>query len=327
MDTLLGLINQLTDNPEQMRLLFLFMVGSAVFLLGVAVIMIINNRSDPLQRRLREVRRVSPDAPPMVGGGGAGERIGQALEPYSGLILPGKESERSKVAQQLIIAGYRSPSALNVYYAIKTIGALVPPLIVLLVAPTFPDMTTGKMTFYAILAAFIGVIMPNIVLERKVRRRQRRLRHAFPDALDLLVVCIEAGLGLNAALQRVARELDTSYPELAEELKLVNAEIRAGVGRVDALKNLSIRTGLDDIRGLVSLLIQSLRFGGSVAETLRVYAEEFRDKRMQQAEEMAAKIGTKMIFPLIFCLFPSFFLVAIGPAVIRLIDAFEHLAR
>lgn len=327
MDYLLGLIGQLTSNPDQLRLLFLLLVGSAVLLIGLGLIAILNNRSDPLRRRLRQVRRASAPDAPVVAGSGSGERIGRALAPYSGLILPSKESERTKTASQLIIAGYRSPSALTLFYAIKVVCALVPPVIVLLAAPMFPDMTTPKMVFYAMLAAFIGMITPNFVLARKVRKRQRRLRHAFPDALDLLVVCIEAGLGLNAALQRVARELDTSYPDLATELKLVNAEIHAGVARVDALKNLATRTGLDDIRGLVSLLVQSLRFGSSIAETLRVYAEEFRDKRMQQAEEMAAKIGTKMIFPLILCLFPSFFLVAIGPAVIRLIDAFSHLAR
>jgi len=151
------------------------------------------------------------------------------------------------------------------------------------------------------------------------------LRTAFPDALDLLVVCVESGLGLAPALQRVADELMVSHPELGTELASVNAEMRAGVERTQALKNLSARTGLEDIRGLVALLVQTMRFGTSVADALRVYSEEFRDKRMQAAEEQAAKIGTKLIFPLVFCLFPSFFLVAIGPAVLRLIEVFKQL--
>jgi tight adherence protein C len=163
-------------------------------------------------------------------------------------------------------------------------------------------------------------------LDHQVAARQRAIRTGFPDALDLLVVCVESGLGMAPALQRVADELSVSHPALGEELALVNAEIRAGVERGVALKNLSDRTGLDDIRGLTALLVQTMRFGTSVAEALRVYSEEFRDKRTQAAEEQAAKIGTKMIFPLVLFLFPSFFLVAIGPAVIGLIDVFSQMA-
>ncbi len=130
-------------------------------------------------------------------------------------------------------------------------------------------------------------------------------------------------MGLNPALQRVAEELDVSHPELAAEFSLVTAEIRAGIDRVESLKNLAKRTGLEDINGMVSLLAQSMRFGTSVAETLRVYSEDFRDKRMQAAEEEAAKIGTKMIFPMVLCLFPAFFVVAIGPAILKVLDTFK----
>ena len=151
----------------------------------------------------------------------------------------------------------------------------------------------------------------------------KQLRHGFPDALDLLVVCVESGLGLGPALQRVADELGVSHPDLSFELATVTAEIRAGVQREAALKNLAERTGLSDIRGLVSLLVQSMRFGTSVADALRVYSDEFRDQRMQAAEEQAAKLSTKLIFPLILFMFPVFFIVAIGPAVLRLIDAFS----
>jgi tight adherence protein C len=170
-------------------------------------------------------------------------------------------------------------------------------------------------------------MLPNYVLDHMVERRQKRLRDAFPDALDLLVVCVEAGLGLTAAIQRVADELKFSHPELGVEFARVTAEMRAGVEREAALKALAYRTGLEDIRGLVSLLIQTLKFGTSIGETLRVYSEEFRDKRMQRAEELAAKIGTKLIFPLVFCLFPSFFVVAIGPAVVRIAEVFRFLGE
>ena len=153
----------------------------------------------------------------------------------------------------------------------------------------------------------------------------RRLRHGFPDALDLLVVCVESGLGLGPALQRVADELGVSHPELSLELATVTAEMRAGIQRETALRNLAERTGLSDIRGLVGLLVQSMRFGTSVADALRVYSEDFRDKRMQAAEEQAAKMATKLIFPLVLFMFPVFFIVATGPAALRIIDAFAKM--
>jgi tight adherence protein C len=188
-----------------------------------------------------------------------------------------------------------------------------------------PRLPFTKLLFLAVAAAFIGLMLPNLVLDRLVTKRQKRLRDAFPDALDMLVVCVEAGLGLTASIQRVAEELRFSHPELGAELAQVTAEMRAGVDRETALKGLAARTGLEDIHGLVSLLLQTLKFGTSIADTLRIYAEEFRDKRMQRAEEKAAKIGTKLIFPLVFCLFPSFFVVAIGPAVLGFIEVFKIL--
>jgi tight adherence protein C len=160
-----------------------------------------------------------------------------------------------------------------------------------------------------------------------VKARHKLLRDGFPDALDLLNVCVESGLGLAQALQRVADELDVSHPELASEIAQVTAQMRAGVDRETALRGLATRTGLDDVRGLVSLLAQTLRFGTGISDALRVYSDEFRDKRMQRAEEAAAKIGTKLIFPLVLCLFPSFFVVAIGPAMIRLSEAFGGVAK
>jgi len=228
-------------------------------------------------------------------------------------------------------AGLRSANALPLFYAIKTGLALLFLLLVITTSAWLPQWPVSKVAFIAMLAALVGLVLPSYVLDHLVERRQKRLRDAFPDSLDLLVVCVEAGLGLTAAIQRVSDELKFSHPELGAEYAQVTAEMRAGIEREAALKSLAYRTGLEDIRGLVSLLIQTLKFGTSIGETLRVYAEEFRDKRMQRAEELAAKISTKLVFPLIFCLFPSFFVVAIGPAVIRIIDVFrflgEHVAK
>jgi tight adherence protein C len=170
-------------------------------------------------------------------------------------------------------------------------------------------------------AAAFGVIVPNRYLARKVSARQKRLRDGFPDALDLLVVCSEAGLGLGPAIQRVADELVVSHPELADELNQVGVEMRVGVDRSESLHNLVKRNGLDDFRGFVATVSQAMRFGTSIAETLRIYADEFRDKRMQRAEEIAEMLPIKMIFPLALCLLPAFMIVALGPAVIRVFNA------
>jgi len=317
MEYLIQFLTSLVNDEDSLQLVFIGTVAAGIFVFGLGVMFLVAGATDPLRRRLSAVIGPKPAK------SATGERIAKVLEPVSSYILPQKDWERSKMTTKMVHAGYRSPSALTSFYAIKIVVGLLLPVSVLALAPLFPEVSTQMVLFFTVLAAFIGIMVPNVLLERKIERRKRQLRNGFPDALDLLVVCTEAGLGLNMAIQRVARELAASHPLLAEELALVNLEIRAGVGRVEALKNLAQRTGLEDIRGLVSLLAQSLRFGTSIADTLRVYAEEFRDKRMQRAEEQAAKVGTKMIFPLVLCMFPSFFLVAIGPAVLRMIEVFS----
>lgn len=302
------------------ELAFIALAGAAVFAFSLGVFAFLTAISDPLRRRLDQVGNAQVQSRSSVSAAFA-----DRLRPLAAYILPSKEKERSRVSRLLTHAGYRSSYALSVFYGVKSLLIVALPLGVLIASPFFPRITTGGLLFYGVVAAAAGALLPSMWLDRRVLRRQRLLRVGFPDALDLLVVCVESGLGLAPALQRVADEIDVSHPELGGELTLVNAEMRAGVERTDALRNLAERTGLADIRGLVTLMVQTMRFGTSIADALRVYSEEFRDKRMQAAEEMAAKIGTKMIFPLVFCLFPSFFLVAIGPAVIRIIDAFSQL--
>jgi tight adherence protein C len=247
------------------------------------------------------------------------------LGPVSSYIVPQSEIERSRISEKLVHAGFRSPNSVQNLYAIKVVLSITLPAAVLIISRWLPSLTTQQEIVTIAGACGAGLLLPSFVLERLVRSRLKKLSNGFPDALDMLVVCVEAGLGLSQAIQRVSDELGVSHPELAQELALVNAEIRAGVDRVAALKNLAHRTGLEDIQGLVSLLVQTLRFGTSIAESLRVYSAEFRDKRMQKAEEQAAKIGTKMVFPLVIFLFPCFFLVAVGPAVIGLISVFQTL--
>ena len=164
-----------------------------------------------------------------------------------------------------------------------------------------------------------GYLLPGMVLARKAKARAHRIRLALADMLDLLVVSVEAGLGLDQAIARVGAELAFAYPELSDELRLINLELRAGKARSEALRNLADRTGVEDLSSLVTMLIQTDKFGTSVAQSLRVYSETLRTKRRQRAEEAAAKTGVKMVFPLVFCIFPAIWVVTIGPAAIRFV--------
>ena len=319
MEYLVQFLEQLTGNTIAFRIAFILTVAVAIFVLALGVLYIVSAMSSPLRRRLQ----ASSGQP--AGAVALTAKLNRAMEPLAPYVLPKKDWERNKIRERLVHAGIRSANALTSFYMIKAILAIVLPVTVILLAPLFPHATMNQVIFAGTFAGFIGVSAPNLVLERMKLRRMKRIRNGFPDALDLLVVCSEAGLGLNAAIERVARELDATHPDLADELGLVNAETRVGVDRLEALRNLASRTGLEDIRGLVALLTQSLRLGSGVADTLRIYSEEFRDKRMQKAEEVAAKIGTKMIFPLVTCLFPGFFAVVVGPAILKIIAAFSQV--
>ncbi|MEW6168977.1 MAG: type II secretion system F family protein [Pseudomonadota bacterium] len=285
-------------------------VGLTLALVAIATLRTSSVLLDPLRRRLRAV-------------GSNGDKDGEPglVGQIGGRMLPRSEKIRQTLRLSLVQAGWRDSGALALMYALKAALALGLPALFTSLALMVPAARTGSTTTTVLLGGglLVGWWLPNYLLRMRVAARQRRLMDALPDALDLLVACTEAGLGLNAAIERVAEQLPARSPELADELRLVNSEIRAGVDRMDALRNLATRTGLKDLRGLVSLINHSMRFGTSIANTMRVYAEEFRDRRLQRAEELAATIGTKLVFPLVFCIFPSFFLVAIGPALVGVI--------
>lgn len=244
------------------------------------------------------------------------------LAPVGERLLPFMGSERIRIEQKLYIAGWRRENAPALFMIAKVALLLIAVVALWMLWRSQPD--TGQARQVALSALVLGaaLLAPNWWVEQRVRRRQSRLRNGFPDALDMLVICVEAGLGLTAAMERVANEIRQLHPELATELAAVNAEIRSGVDRATALQSLNARTGLPEIRGFVSLLAQTLQLGTGVADSLRIYSTEFRDQRMHRAEERAAKTGTKMIFPLVLCEFPAFLLVAVGPAAVRLFDAF-----
>jgi tight adherence protein C len=290
---------------------FVMMLGGAALAMGYF---------DPVRRR---VGALSPNS--SRSNNDYLMKVAKMVGPVAAFVLPQDQLERNKVMLDLYRAGFRTSTSLQAYYLIKTLLILVCPLAVVMASSWMPQASTSNVLMYAIFSSGVGMLLPNIALQKMVEKRGRALTNGFPDGLDLLVVCVESGLGLSAALQRVADELNVSHPDLSYELAMVNSEIRVGVQREQALKNLADRTGLEDIRGLVGLLVQTMRFGTGVADALRVYSEEFRDKRTQKAEEQAAKMGTKLVFPLVLFMFPIFFIVAIGPAVIRIIDAFGQV--
>jgi tight adherence protein C len=270
-----------------------------------------------IERRLGEIRGGLP--------------IEAHATPYSKVLIdsfkklgryaPKSPSEMGKLQRKLVAAGYRSKEATIVFTGIRLGSAL------LLFAATSLPIFGYPNVVIALGAAGIGYVLPTMALGRLAERRQHRIRLSLPDALDLLVVSVEAGLGLDQALQRVGQELEFAHPDLSGELRLVNLELRAGHARIEALHNLAERTGVDDLSSLVAMLIQTDKFGTSVAKSLRVHSETLRTKRRQRAEEAAAKTGVKMVFPLVFCIFPAVWVVTIGPAAIKFVQVLVPMAQ
>jgi tight adherence protein C len=244
-------------------------------------------------------------------------RVRDGLAAVGGFMSSTPAVAGSKAQLPMVRAGYRSATAMMAMQGIKI---LMP---VAFVAMTF---ATGiyrlNVVFVPLLAAVVGYLLPELWLMWRVQARQHRLRLALPDALDMLVICVEAGLGLDQALMRVAQELRITHPHLSEELQLVNMEMRVGKTRLEAMRELARRTGVEDIKALVAMLIQTERFGTSIAQSLRVHSDDLRMKRRQRAEEMSAKTTVKMVPPLVFFIFPALMVVILGPAVITLMRQF-----
>lgn len=240
--------------------------------------------------------------------------------PFAALSLPSEDWENSPLRIRFMHAGYRSQSVPFFYFGGKTLLALILPGIFLLyvgISRLQVNTDLSLLFFLALVAG--GYYLPNLILAHIIKIRQRDLFENFPDAIDLMTVCVEAGLGLDAAMKKVGEEMYVKCKPLAEELHLVNLEMRAGRSREQALRNLALRTGVEEIEGLVAMLIQADRFGTSVASSLRVHSDMLRTKRRLRAEEAAAKIALKLLFPLIFFIFPALLVVIVGPAVINIV--------
>lgn len=249
------------------------------------------------------------------------QRVVKLSGPLARIALPQEGWETSNLRIRFMNAGYRFTSAPVVFFAAKTLLALILPALLALYFEMGGAAQVKPPTMFALVlgAAALGYFLPNIWLVWRIKRRQRELFETFPDALDLMTVCVEAGLALDAALSRVGEEMRLKSVTLAEELHLVSLEMRAGASRERALRNLALRTGLAEIDSLVALLVQSDRFGTSIADSLRVHSDGLRTKRRLRAEEAAAKIAVKLLFPLIFCIFPALMLVLIGPSFLTMI--------
>lgn len=239
------------------------------------------------------------------------------LSPLAGPSLPKQAWEKSPLRVRFYNAGLRGVSAPVVYFGAKTLLTfLLPVLTLVLLWTAGAKPGPSPLLVSLLLMAAIGYYLPNAVLAHMIRGRQRELFEAFPDALDLMRVCVEAGLGMDAAIERVGREMALESPALSDEFHLVSLELRAGASRADALRGLALRVALEDIDAMVAMLVQADRFGTSVSESLRVHSESLRNKRRLIAEEAAAKLPVKLLIPLIFCVFPALLTVLLGPAVI-----------
>jgi tight adherence protein C len=298
-------------------------------------------RPDPLKRRVQGLSMplAGSAGGSLAGSGNIGlgddtkwsERIAQMSERVAKLSLPKDGWDRSALRRRFMHAGFRSASAPAYYFSAKTVLALgLPAAALLIAAPRFAAGHTLDALFVLLAASALGFYGPSVVLSRLTSYRQRIIVEALPDAVDLMTVCVEAGLGLDAAMLRVTEEIGAKSPILRIELELLLLELRAGAGREKALRNLAARTGVEDIDVLTTMLIQADRFGTSIGDSLRVYTDSLRTKRRMKAEEHAAKIALKLLFPLIFFIFPTLVVVLVGPAAIQiyrqLLPTMSHLS-
>lgn len=246
-----------------------------------------------------------------------GSSLGTMVEQFE-RVMPKSKAEVSIVQQRLIRAGYRKESAIKLFYGVKI---LLP--VTLCLTMLISGVGHYSPVFIYGLSAVLGYLGPDFWLGNRITARQARIRRGLPDVLDLLVICIEAGLSLDQATARTAQELSLTQPQLSDELGIVVLEQAAGRPRADAWRNLAERTDVDSVRNLVSVLVQAEKFGTSIARTLRVHSDTLRTQRRQQIEEQAAKTTVKLVFPLVLFIFPSIFLVTLGPAAIIMTDSFH----
>jgi len=289
----------------------------AFFSICFLVLYLLSKREDPVKLRLKDLRGKKEE-----------EEEGKRVISLKGAVdLLGLGFEQSKGTRLwLAQAGYRRPQSVSNYYGARLFGALFLGILGFSLG-LFLHLQQPMVFLVAFTGILLGGFIPNIWVGQRIIRRRDEIRHSVPNMLDLMVVCMEAGLSLNAAIQKIAEETTDTHKSLSEELNLVNQEILIGKTRADAFRNLARRTGVEELRSLVVMLIQADKLGTSIANSLRVLADALRTKRRQRAEEAAHKTSVKLVFPLVLLIFPELLVVLLGPAVITLIKTFAEMAK
>ncbi|WP_200960928.1 type II secretion system F family protein [Noviherbaspirillum sp. Root189] len=247
------------------------------------------------------------------------ENAANVVKPFARLSTPEDNWEKSLLRIRFINAGIRHPDARIVYFGIKTLLPVLFAAVAYIAVRAIPQLDGLMLAMWLMLSALLGCYLPNLYLYLRIKNRKREIFENFADAADLMLVCVEAGLGLDAALTKVADEMNAKSVALAEEIHLTNLEMRAGGSREKSLRNLALRTGIEEVSTFATMLTQADKFGTSIGESLRVFSDDLRHKRQTRAEELAAKIPTKMLFPLVVCIFPSIIMVIMGPAAIQVV--------
>ena len=305
-------------------LLVVFCIGISAAFMFLFVLEMTPKRSQAITQRLDDIQAAGGQSRSIL----QRRRRAEQTEKLKSVVQAFGESIQERSGTQsalrlrLIQAGYPNAAAVPLYLGTRILLPAALGVGSLLLLPIL-GVSAIKVILGVVYFTGLGYVLPTLVVGMRIRRRQKEMQRALPDALDMLVVSVEAGLGLNQALVRVADEIFRLSPVLAEQMTLVNLEIRAGTAREEALRNLADRTGLADIASLTGMLIQTDRFGTSVAQALRIHADTMRTKRRQRAEEAAAKTTIKLIFPLVFCIFPALFVVILGPAMIQIMAALK----
>jgi tight adherence protein C len=318
MNTLLNYYYVVLDNIDYFGVLTLIFLATVIVIL--AVFFLFGRQSTPIARlaRLLSANKEVVDNKPQLLNNEPQGFIAKFTKPLHDLVVPKEGAAKKKARLKLIRAGFRSELAFQNYMASKIVFALLLPGIYLVASRSFYNFTPNVILISSLLL-ISGFFLPNFYIRLVTEGRQERITKALPDALDLMVVCVEAGIGLDMTFKRVGDEILSINKDLSDEFRLTNLEIRAGRSREEAFKDMSTRTGVSEIHNLMTVLVQTSRFGTSLAKALRVHADAMRIKRRQVAEEQAAKSTVKLIFPLIFFIFPAIFVVLVGPAVIQIV--------
>ncbi len=308
-------LTQIQRTAPAPDVLFMIAVFGAGVLLALALISLFSDR-DPVAERLKTKSRAA-DVSVRYEGSSSG--FAAVLNPFRRAVTPTDETARSLARLRMMRAGYMNPGAVGTFYALRGVLSLVFPTVMLLAVPIlFPALQPPIVIALALISAAVGFYLPVLYITDRIQKRQREAQDGFPDALDTLLVCVEAGLSLAAAIDRVASEIGRPYPVLGDQFKLVALELNAGKTREVALRNMAERVGIDEVYSLVTLLLQSEALGTSIAQALRIHAREMRVRRLLRAEERGNKLPVKMALPLGLCLLPAQMLVIMTPLIIRI---------